>query len=555
MQPLSGLLVLDFTTLLPGPLATLMLAEAGAEVIKIERPGGEDMRRFPPMVDGESAVFALLNRGKKLLTLDLKNEREKLIPLIKRADILVEQFRPGVMARLGLGYDDVRKLNPKLIYCSISGYGQSGPREQEAGHDINYIGNTGLLDLQPGPIAAPVVPPMLVADIAGGSFPAVINILLALRARDQSGQGCHLDIAMSDAMFTFAWYALALGAATGKFPKPGELTLAGGSPRYQLYATKDGKLVACGAIEQKFWLSFTGAIGLAKEFIDDARAPMATRDAVAKLIAARTADEWRPIFAKADCCTTIVVPLEQAMRDPHFVERGLFAHEVASSAGKTIPALPLPIAPEFRGKPGVKESAAIGQELDRFTAHEPRLRSRRRHAFAHQRAAQGADAVDEIEPQTARALNGEEIGEQRAIDQIDGERAGADIGAAHFVVAREHIDAADIVTGAMRRDGELADGGGIAQPEIEPLRADRRDDMGGFADQRDALGGEIASQSRPTMGIRHGPARPQSCRGSNAKRARSRPTIRHRRVQRWRRPPLDQAPRPGSSDCPAAAPK
>ena len=187
------------------------------------------------------------------------------------------------MARLGLGYDDVRKLNPKLIYCSISGYGQSGPREQEAGHDINYIGNTGLLDLQPGPIAAPVVPPMLVADIAGGSFPAVINILLALRARDQSGQGCHLDIAMSDAMFTFAWYALALGAATGKFPKPGELTLAGGSPRYQLYATKDGKLVACGAIEQKFWLSFTGAIGLAKEFIDDARAPMATRDAVAKI--------------------------------------------------------------------------------------------------------------------------------------------------------------------------------------------------------------------------------------------------------------------------------
>jgi crotonobetainyl-CoA:carnitine CoA-transferase CaiB-like acyl-CoA transferase len=354
MQPLSGLLVLDFTTLLPGPLATLMLVEAGAEVIKIERPGGEDMRRFPPMVDGESAVFALLNRGKKLLTLDLKRkaDRERLIPLIERADILVEQFRPGVMARLGLGYDDVRKLNPKLIYCSISGYGQSGPRVHEAGHDINYIGNTGLLDLQPGPVAAPVVPPILAADIAGGSFPAVINILLALRARDQSGQGCHLDIAMSDAMFTFGWYALALGATTGKFPKPGELTLAGGSPRYQLYATKDGKLVACGAIEQKFWVSFTAAIGLAKEFIDDSRAPMTTRDAVAKLIVARTADKWRPIFAKADCCTTVVVPLEQAMRDPHFVGRGLFAHEVASSAGKTIPALPLPIAPEFRDKPG-----------------------------------------------------------------------------------------------------------------------------------------------------------------------------------------------------------
>ena len=151
------------------------------------------------------------------------------------------------MARLGLAMTTSRKINPRLIYCSISGYGQSGPRVDEAGHDLNYIGNTGLLDLQPGPPATPVVPPMLVADIAGGSFPAVINILLALRARDQSGQGCRLDIAMTDAMFTFAWYALAIGAATGKFPKPGELMLAGGSPRYQLYPAKDGKIVACGA--------------------------------------------------------------------------------------------------------------------------------------------------------------------------------------------------------------------------------------------------------------------------------------------------------------------
>jgi crotonobetainyl-CoA:carnitine CoA-transferase CaiB-like acyl-CoA transferase len=361
MQPLSGLLVLDFTTLLPGPLASLMLAEAGAEVIKVERPGGEDMRRFPPDFDGESATFAMLNRGKKCLTLDLKSEteRDKLKPLIKRADILIEQFRPGVMARLGLGYDAVAKLNPRLIYCSISGYGQSGARVQEAGHDINYIGNTGLLDLQPGPIEAPIVPPMLVADIAGGSFPAVINILLALRARDRSGQGCHLDIAMTDAMFTFAWYALALGAATGRFPKPGELGLTGGSPRYQLYPTRDGKIVACGAIEQKFWLAFSAAIGLAAEFIDDARDPKATRNAVGKLIAARTADEWRPVFAAADCCATIVVPLEQAMRDPHFVARGLFAHEVAGASGKTIPALPLPIAPKFRDKPGVKKAPKL----------------------------------------------------------------------------------------------------------------------------------------------------------------------------------------------------
>jgi len=361
MQPLSGISVLDFTTLLPGPLASLMLAEAGAEVLKIEKPGGEDARRFPPYVDGESAAFAILNRGKLSLTLDLKNEadRARLTPLIERADILLEQFRPGVMARLGLGYDALRAINPRLIYCSISGYGQRGARAGEAGHDINYIGNTGLLDLQPGPADAPVVPPMLAADIAGGSFPAVINILLALRARDQSGQGCHLDIAMTDAMFTFGWAALAIGAATGQFPKPGELWLVGGSPRYRLYPTGDGKLVACGALEQKFWLAFTHAIGLAGEFVDDRRDPMATQAAVAKLIAARSSGEWRPILAAADCCATVLVPLEQAMRDPHFVERGLFAYQVEGASGKTLPALPLPIAPQFRERPGAKRAPPL----------------------------------------------------------------------------------------------------------------------------------------------------------------------------------------------------
>ena len=357
MQPLSGLLVLDFSTLLPGPLAGLMLAEAGAEVIKIERPGGEDARHFQPMVGGESAAFLLLNRGKTSQTFDLKDEaeRERLMTLIRRADILLEQFRPGVMARLGLGYEQLRAINPRLIYCSISGYGQSGPREGEAGHDINYIGNTGLLDLQPGPVEHPVVPPMLAADIAGGSFPAVINILLALRARDQSGQGCHLDIAMTDAMFTFAWYALALGSASGRFPKPGDLMLVGGSPRYQLYPTKDGRLVACGALEQKFWDAFAGVIGLSAEFADDRRDPKATREAVARIIATRSADEWRPLFAAADCCATIVAPLEEALRDPHFVERGLFAHEV-DVGGKTLPALPVPIAPVFRGEAETKKA-------------------------------------------------------------------------------------------------------------------------------------------------------------------------------------------------------
>ncbi|MBI4276137.1 MAG: CoA transferase [Rhizobiales bacterium] len=348
--PLSGLRVLDFTTLLPGPLATLMLAEAGAEVLKIERPGGEDMRRSEPRWDGEGASFALLNRGKKGLTLDLKSDkdRSRLQPLLEQADVLVEQFRPGVMDRLGVGYVTVRRLNPRIVYCSISGYGQSGPRAQEAGHDINYIGHTGLLALQPGPPERPVVPPALVADIAGGTFPAVINILLALRQRDRTGEGCHLDIAMTDAMFAFAWHALAAGFATDRYPKGGEGQLVGGSPRYQLYPTRDGRLVACGALEQHFWVAFTRAIGLAPVYVDDGRYPVATRAAVAKIIAERTADEWQPILAAADCCATIVRTLEEALRDPHFVARGLFAYKVANATGITMPAIPMPIAPSFR---------------------------------------------------------------------------------------------------------------------------------------------------------------------------------------------------------------
>jgi len=261
------------------------------------------------------------------------------------------------MDRLGFGYDAARAINPRVIYCSISGYGQSGPRAGEAGHDLNYIGNTGVLALQPGPMAHPVIPPMLVADIAGGSFPAMINILLALRQRDRTGEGCQLDIAMTDAMFTFAWYALALGQAGGRFPGPGELSLTGSSPRYQLYPTQDGQIVACAALEDKFWLAFTRAIDLGPEFIEDKRDTRATRDAVAQIIGQRPADYWKPLLAAADCCATVVVPLEQALRDPHFVERGLFAHRVASHSGKTMTALPVPIAEQFRGERGTPKKS------------------------------------------------------------------------------------------------------------------------------------------------------------------------------------------------------
>ena len=366
MQPLSGILVLDFTTLLPGPLATLMLAEAGAEVIKIERPEGEDMRARAGHAVADGAAFALLNRGKKGVTLDLKNgsERSKLRALLEKADVLVEQFRPGVMQRLNLGFEDVRKINPRIVYCSISGYGQDGPRAGEAGHDINYQSRTGLLALQPGPAEKPVIPPALIADIGGGTMPAVINILLGLRQRDATGQGVHLDIAMTDAMFTFAWYAYAIGHATEKFPAPGELRLVGASPRYQLYPTRDGKIVACGALEQKFWASFCNTVGLPAPLMNDVGDPEATKAELTKIIAGQTAEYWRPKFAAADCCVTIMASLEEALHDPHFVERGLFAHKVADASGATMPALPLPIAPTLREKPGTKAAPELGADND-----------------------------------------------------------------------------------------------------------------------------------------------------------------------------------------------
>ncbi len=350
MLPLDDLLVLDFSTLLPGPLASLFLGEAGAQIVRVERPGGEDMRRFPPRFGETSAPFAVLNRGKRSIELDLKapDALARLTPLIARADILVEQFRPGVMDRLGLGYAALKALNPGLIYCSISGYGQAGPRAQEAGHDINYQAIGGLLgqSLQRG--APAPLPPALVADIGGGAMPAVINILLALRQRERSGEGCHLDIAMADAMPTFAWYGLAQGQATGRYPAGGEGLLTGASPRYALYATADGWFLAVGALEQKFWEVFCEAIDLAPALRDDRAAPEATRAAIAALVSGQPADYWRDHLEPRDCCCTVVRSLDEAMSDPHLTARGLLDAQAEEPGGRRLASTPLPLAPVFR---------------------------------------------------------------------------------------------------------------------------------------------------------------------------------------------------------------
>lgn len=351
MVPLEGVRVLDFTTLLPGPLATLILAEAGARVTKIERPRrGDEMRSYEPKFGADSVNFALLNRGKESLEVDLKSpEAEgRLRPLIERADVLVEQFRPGVMKRLGLDYDAVAEINPRVVYCSISGYGKEGPRAGVAAHDLNYVAETGLLGLTVGSDGAPVLPQALIADIGGGAYPAVMNILLALLERERTGEGAYLDVSMSENVLTFLYWALGNGTAAGDWPEPGGELVTGGTPRYNIYATSDGRYVAAAPLEEKFWQNFCEILDLEDAVRDDSKDPEATKVAVAGRIASHSADHWRERFEGADACCTVVRSVREALGDEHFNARGVFDRSVEDGDGREIPALPLPVVPGFR---------------------------------------------------------------------------------------------------------------------------------------------------------------------------------------------------------------
>lgn len=362
-KPLAGVRVVDFSTLLPGPMATLILAEAGAEVIKLERPGsGEDMRAYPPMVTEDSGVnFALLNRGKRSLAVDLKDPAtvERVKGLIQDADVLVEQFRPGVMDRLGLGYETLKALNPALVYCSITGFGQTGPKADLAAHDLNYMSETGILNLGADSRGDPVLPPVLVADIGGGTMPAVISILLALRDAEKTGEGAHLDVAMADNLFAWGYWALGERAAGKGDPKPGGELVTGGSPRYQVYRCADGRWLACAPLEPKFWTNFCEVIGLDPALRDDARDPDATRRAVAAIVGAKSSAAWLTAFEGVDACVTLVKSISEAAEDPHFRERRLFAGSMRAGDTAMVP-LPPPIAPIYRDPEGGQSFPALG---------------------------------------------------------------------------------------------------------------------------------------------------------------------------------------------------
>lgn len=347
--PLAGVSVLDFSSLLPGPLCTLLLAEAGAAVTKIERPGGGDeMRGYEPKFGADSVNFALLNRGKRFVELDLKSDegREAAIALASRADVLVEQFRPGVMDRLGLGYDAIREANPRIVYCSISGWGQWGPLAHVAAHDLNYQAEAGLLSLACDADGTPAIPNILAADIVGGAYPAMMNILLALRARDAGAGAQHIDVSMADNLFPLMYWALGNGFAAGRWPSAGNELVTGGSPRYQIYATADGRYLAAAPLEDRFWHNFLR--GLDATHLLDERDPGKLKRAVAVVVAGRSSAEWERRFAGVDACVSVVKTLREAVESPHFRARGIFERVIDDGSDRSIPALPTPIAPALR---------------------------------------------------------------------------------------------------------------------------------------------------------------------------------------------------------------
>ncbi|MDI7277652.1 MAG: CaiB/BaiF CoA-transferase family protein [Anaerolineae bacterium] len=327
-HPLRGLRVLDLSMLLPGPLCTMLLADWGADVIKVEpRLSGDPLRAGPDSLRLGSAYFLGLNRNKRSMAIDLRREEGRRIMqrLLPTADVLVEGFRPGKAARLGLGYAEVRALNAGLVYCSLSGYGQDGPWAPRAGHDLNYLALSGLLSLL-GEAGGPPLPPGVpLADIAG-AFMAVAAILAALWRREREGEGSYLDASLHES--SLYWLAPLVTAAlsTALRPQRGRMPLTGGWPCYGVYATRDGRHMSLAALEPYFWEAFCRQVGR-EDWLPLGRAEGAegerVRAEVAALFAGRTQAEWVAFLAEADCCCEPVLELDEALQHPQARHRGL----------------------------------------------------------------------------------------------------------------------------------------------------------------------------------------------------------------------------------------
>lgn len=334
--PLAGLKVLDLTRLLPGPVATMHLADLGAEVIKIEDTGAGDYARSmgpgerAAGASGDSLFFRMVNRNKKSLRLDLKQAAgvEVFMRLAKDADVIFESFRPGVVDKLGIGYETIRTVNPRIVYCAITGYGQTGPWAQLAGHDINYLATAGLLDQigshdgrASGP---PSIPNLQIGDLLGGALTPLLGVLAAVIGAKSTGQGSHVDVAMTDAVLAHTIFPLVTTLVYGQPAPRGADLLTGGVPCYGVYRTADARYLAVGALEPKFWQALCAAIDrpdLAPFGLATGTEGGRVKSELASLIASRPLAHWQPLFEAADCCVTPVLRLDEAMAHPQIAAR------------------------------------------------------------------------------------------------------------------------------------------------------------------------------------------------------------------------------------------
>ena len=334
--PLAGVRVLDLTRLLPGPMCTLYLADLGADVVKVEDTGAGDYARTLAIRpaskrDRTTAWFNAINRNKRSLAIDLKHADgyAAFLALAKEADVIVEGFRPGVVAALRINYDTIRAINPRVIYCSLSGYGQTGPRAAVAGHDINYLGYAGTLNYTGQRGGAPALANLQIADLLGGAATAAIGILAALYGAQRSARGRYIDVAMADAVLAHQIFLLSALEDEGSVAERGDDLLTGGVPCYGVYSTFDGRWLAVGALEAKFWKALCKALGrpdlVPLQFATGANGE-AVRESLSAIFASATLAEWSERLAGVDCCVSPVLTFDEALADPQFAARSMIVH-------------------------------------------------------------------------------------------------------------------------------------------------------------------------------------------------------------------------------------
>ncbi|MDL2286525.1 CoA transferase [Desulfococcaceae bacterium OttesenSCG-928-F15] len=351
----AGIKVLDLSRLLPGPFCSMLLADFGADVIKVEEPvSGDYIRWWPPLVGKNSGIHVVLNRGKRSLTLNLKSPagKEVFMKLARDADVVLESFRPGVMDRLGLGYAELQRINPRLIYCNINGYGATGPLAMKAGHDINYLALTGVLSYC-GRENLPTIPGVQVADIGGGGLYAAFSITAALLARERLGMGQYIDISMSDG--ACSWNCMRWGKFLGDGIEPGwgDDFLNHGYACYNIYETMDQRHISVGALEPQFWEILVETLGQPEwkkmNYFEPGEHQKKLKEEIAKIFKGKTLAEWMTIFADKDCCVEPVLNMGTAMNTELLKQRQMVVEMRHASWGAY---RQLGIAPKMSLTPG-----------------------------------------------------------------------------------------------------------------------------------------------------------------------------------------------------------